>query len=204
MELRRFFREPIPEVHDVAKYLDAAVSAHNSGNFKMAEELLTIANCQKVWDWTESIWGKKSPYVNVQKKPSLHTNKKTKNRMPDTSLKQNLRNRDGFHCRFCGIPVIRSEIRTYFHKIYPNAVPWGTTNATQHAGFQCLWLQYDHVIPHSAGGDNSLENLIITCAPCNYGKFNYSLEELNLLDPRDFPPIKSPWDGLERALNASP
>jgi hypothetical protein len=200
MELRRYFREPIPEIYDVAKYFDAAVSAHKSGNFKMAEELFDIANNRYVREWTESIWGKKSRHVNVQRKPSLHFNPKAKNRMPSTAMKSQLRIRDGFHCRFCGIPVIRSEIRTYFHKIYPNSVPWGKTNITQHAGFQCLWLQYDHVVPHSAGGENSLENLIVTCGPCNFGKVNYSLEELSLIDPREFQPIRSSWDGLERAL----
>ncbi|MGI1999124.1 HNH endonuclease [Shewanella frigidimarina] len=202
MELRRCFRKPIPEIYDIAKYMDAAVSAHNSGHFKVAEELFNIANNLEVREWTESIWGKKSPYVNVQRNPSLHCNPKAKNRMPNMLMKKQLRARDGFHCRFCGIPVIRSEIRAYFHKIYPDAVPWGKTNITQHAGFQCLWLQYDHVTPHSAGGENALENLIITCGPCNFGKVNYSLGELRLIDPRDFHPIISSWDGLERALKA--
>ena len=100
------------------------------------------------------------------------------------------------------MPVIHAETRKYLQNLYPDAIPWGKTNASQHAAFQCLWLQYDHVVPHSAGGENTLDNLIITCSACNYGKMNYTVEELGLLDPRDFAPIQSNWDGLERVKRA--
>lgn len=198
MSLKRCFREPIPEIFDSAKYLDAAVSAHLSGHTALASDLLMLADNKAVWDWTESVWGKDSHYVNVSKKPSLHTEQKSKARMPDTEMKKALHERDGYHCRFCGIPVIHADIRKKLVKIYPKAVPWGRTNNTQHAAFQCMWLQYDHVVPHSAGGLNTLENLVITCAACNFGKMEYTLEELGLHNPREFSPIQSLWDGLER------
>lgn len=202
MSKKRQFREPIKEIYDVARYLDAAATAHLSGNIKIAEQLFILADNSDVWNWTNSIWGANSKYVVVNKNYSLHTQLKTKYRMPDAAMKKVLHERDGYHCRFCGIPVIHADIRQIFHKLYPKAVPWGNTNKTQHAGFQCLWLQYDHIVPHSAGGENSLDNLIITCSACNYGKSNYSLEELDLLDPRDFEPICSQWDGLERMRNS--
>lgn len=199
---RRCFREPIPEIFDAARYMDAAVSAHLAGHTAVAEELFVLANIKEVWDWVESIWGKKSPYVNVTKNPSQHIQPRVKNRMPDSQMKSELRKRDGYHCRFCGIPVIRSEVRNVLRNTYPKAIPWEGTTATQHAGFQCLWLQYDHVVPHSAGGVNSLENLVIACAACNFGKMNFTLEELGLSDPRYLPPVQSRWDGLERGLIA--
>ncbi|GFM84817.1 hypothetical protein PSCICO_02160 [Pseudomonas cichorii] len=87
-------------------------------------------------------------------------------------------------------------------KNYPDALPWGKTNAGQHAAFQALWAQYDHVLAHARGGDNSLENTVLTCAPCNFGKMNHTVEELNLIDPRKRDPVKSMWDGLERLLNS--
>jgi hypothetical protein len=201
--MKRSFREPIPEILDAARYLDAAVSAHINGHKKIAEELFVIANNPIVWAWTDSIWGKKSQYVKINKNPNLHKSIKSKARMPTAAQKAMLHERDGFHCRFCGIPVIRSEIRTALNKHYPNAIPWGRTNDTQHAAFQCMWVQYDHVTPHSSGGENTLENLIVTCAACNYGKNNFTLEELGLIDPREFPPIQSQWDGLERLLNGT-
>ena len=201
MNSKRFFRKPIPEIFDAARYLDAAVSAHLNGHTEIANQLFELANDKKIWDWTDSIWGKNSPYVIINKKPHLHTAPKIKARMPSTEQKNELHKRDGFHCRFCGIPVIRAEVRKIIQKAYPNSVPWGRTNVSQHAAFQCMWLQYDHVVPHSSGGTNELGNLVITCAACNFGKMEYTLEELNLWDPRDFAPIQSQWDGLERIIN---
>ena len=198
MNLRRCFREPIREIYDAARYLDAAVSAHLRGHTAVAGELFSLANDQAVWDWTDSIWGANSQYVRINKQKGLDPSRKDKNRMPSAEMKRALLRRDGYHCRFCSIPVIHPDIRKLLHKIYPETIPWGTTNATQHAGFQCLWLQYDHVVPHSSGGENTLDNLVVTCAACNYGKMNYTLEELGLLDPREFAPIESLWDGLER------
>ncbi|MCX6971643.1 MAG: HNH endonuclease [Verrucomicrobia bacterium] len=55
-----------------------------------------------------------------------------------------------------------------------------------------------HLLPHARGGTNDLENIVITCAPCNYARMNHTLEEVGLIDPRTREPIKSTWDGLER------
>jgi predicted restriction endonuclease len=52
-----------------------------------------------------------------------NTEPKTKVRMPDTAMKKALHKRYGYHCRFCGIPVIYAEIRKYLHKIYPKHIP---------------------------------------------------------------------------------
>ncbi|GGE59714.1 hypothetical protein GCM10007421_38000 [Halopseudomonas oceani] len=195
---KRCFREPIPEIFDAARYLDAAVSAHLNGHSSLAIELFTLANDPKIRAWTDSIWGKKSPFVRIKKQPDKAHSEKVTARMPTAIQKAELHSRDGFHCRFCGIPVIRAEIRKVLHIAYPTAITWGRSNASQHAAFQCMWAQYDHVVPHSHGGTNDLDNLVVTCAACNFGKMEYTLEELSLIDPRTIPPIQSNWDGLER------
>ena len=196
----RCFREPIPAIFDAARYLDAAVAAHISGRRKLAEQLLTIANDQAVWNWTDSIWGKKSSYVRVPKWASPAGVTKEPARMPTADQKAAVHRRDGYHCRYCGMPVIRAEIRKYLQSVYPKAVQWGKTNASQHAAFQAMWAQYDHVVPHTHGGTNELGNLVLACAACNFGKWHYTLEELGITDPRLFPPESSGWDGLERVL----
>ena len=122
-------------------------------------------------------------------------------RMPTSAKKQLLHSRDGYHCRFCGISVIRKEVRDRLRMFYPAALPWPNKNTMQHAAFQAMWAQYDHILPHTRGGNSDLENIVITCAPCNYGRMNNTLEEVGLADPRLREPVRSTWDGLERVLS---
>ena len=199
---RTCLRAPIPEIADAARYLDAAVSAHLAGRRDLADALIRLADMPAVREWTESLWGTASPHIQFRAvadaPPSLVRDQRIKVRMPTTAEKALLHQRDGYHCRFCGIPVIRAEIRTRIKAVYPEALPWGAKNTEQHAGFQCMWLQYDHLLPHARGGNNDLSNIVITCAPCNYGRWNKTLAEVGLTDPRTREPVPSTWDGLER------
>ena len=201
-ELRTCLREPIPEIEDAARFLDAAVSAHLQGQRVIAEELFRLADNRRIWDWTNSVWGKNSPYVqyrSVASAPSvLPKELRVKVRMPTAAEKAQIHARDGYHCRFCGMPVIRPEVRKMICAAYPVAVAWGNTNETQHAAFQAMWAQYDHILPHARGGNNELENIVLACAACNFGRMSFVLEEVGLFDPRETSPRKSSWDGLER------
>ena len=199
---RSCFRDPIPEIAEAAHYLDEAVSAHLVGHTDLAEELIRRADMPSVREWTESLWGSNSPFVKYRTvadaPPSFPKEHRVKVRMPSAAEKEELHRRDGYHCRFCGIPVIRMEIRNRIREVYREALPWGSNNPEQHAAFQAMWLQYDHLLPHARGGNNSFENMVITCAPCNFGRMNYTLEEVGLIDPRMREPVGSAWDGLER------
>ena len=177
------------------------MSAHLIGNMALAGELLRLADMPVIRDWTESIWGADSPYVvyrAVPAAPPKANPEQVIGRMPRPDVKGALRERDGYHCRFCGIPVIRSEVRKRIRSAYPDAVPWGRSNAEQHAAFQAMWLQYDHLLPYGRGGTTDLANLLITCAPCNFGRMEHTLEEVGLIDPTTRQTVRSSWDGLER------
>lgn len=201
-DLRTCLRDPIPEIFDAARYLDAAVSAHLAGKHTTADELIRLADMAAIREWTESLWGKGGPWTRplpVENRAAfIAKDERIKIRMPGKADIAALIKRDGFHCRFCGIPVVRAEIRTQIQRAYPDALPWGTNNLSQHAGFQALWLQYDHLLPHARGGGNELSNILVTCAPCNNGRSNLTLEEVGLVDPRTREPVRSNWDGLER------
>ena len=196
--LRDCLRDPIPEIFDAARYVDAAVSAHLSGNRKLADELIRLANMPAIRVWTESLWGKGGPWrwllPVANPIPLIPKRQRINLRMPNKVEVAALIRRDGYRCRFCGIPVVRAEIRTLMHKAYPEALPWGNTNLTQHAGFQALWMQYVNLLPHARGGDSSLDNMIVTCAPCNNGRSNLTLEEAGLTDPG----LRSPITHLGR------
>lgn len=195
-------RESIAEIAEAAGFLDKAVSAHLQGNRKLADDLIRRADMPEIREWTESLWGRKSPSVKFRMTadapPSLSKVERIPLRMPSSAEKNALLERDGYHCRFCGIPVIRTEVRNRIRTAYPEALSWGGTNQTQHAAFQAMWVQYDHLVPHARGGSNDLENLVITCAPCNFARMNYCLAEIGLADRRLRQPVRSEWDGLER------
>ena len=195
-------RDPIPEIEIAADRLSEAVSAHLRGNRGDAEELLRLADNKDVRDWLESLWGKASVYNRprriILEPRAVPKEIRARPRDVTNETKRSIHRRDGYYCRFCRIPVIRGSVRAAIKKEYPRAVPWEGTNATQHAAFQCMWAQYDHVLPHARGGRSDLENVYLTCAGCNYGRDNYLLEEFDLIHPSLRPPREGSWDGLER------
>ncbi len=202
---RFYLREPITEIADAARYLDAAVSAHFQGRSDLAEELIRLADIPAIREWTDSLWGKNSPHVQYRSvsdaPPTFSREQRGKERMPTLAEKNQLLMRDGYHCRFCGIPLIRKEVREQFRRLFPQVQIWGDKITECHAALQAMWLQYDHVLPHSRGGKSGVENMLITCAPCNYARMSYTLDEVGLVDPRTREPIRSTWDGLERIMN---
>lgn len=199
---RNSFRDPISEIGEAATLLNSAVSAHLVGNPELAAELVRQANMPAIREWTESLWGARSPYAPrpraMRSRVPASQQPRHSRRMPSLDVMLELHKRDGFHCRFCGIPIIRAAIRQRFCKLYPALAIWGRRNTEQHAAFQAMWAQYDHIVPHAHGGGNDLENLVVTCAPCNYARMEFTLEESNLIDPRTRTPVRSSWDGLER------
>ncbi len=196
---RTCFLEPPREAHDAAQLLSMAVDAHLAGDSAAADHFIRKADNPIIREWTESIWGRNSPHIQATVQTiSQPVAERIAIRMPNAAEKGALHLRDGHHCRFCGLPVIRAEVRKTIAKAYPNALTWGRTNLSQHAAFQAMWAQYDHLVPHSRGGDNSADNMVVTCAPCNFGRMDYLLDEVGLAHPFAREPIRSTWDGLER------
>ncbi len=202
MSLRKCLREPIAEIEIAAHRLNDAVSAHLRGERDVAEVLLHQANDQVVRDWLYSVWGKETQYNRrfrvLNNPPEVPKDQRAKPRDATNETKRAIHMRDGYYCRFCKIPVIRGEVRSLIHREYLEAVPWGTTNDSQHAAFQCMWAQYDHILPHQRGGSSSIENVCLTCAACNYGRGSHLLEELDLIHPGLHSARLGNWDGLQR------
>jgi 5-methylcytosine-specific restriction endonuclease McrA len=199
---RQCFRKPIPEIFEAALMLERAVDAHNVGNKDIARTLLLEANMPEIWKWSESIWGREDPEIHLFRSlpnspPTVPIDQRPKPRMPGAITKKQILQRDGYHCRFCGIPVISPEIRQKVRANYPDVVQWERNNAGQHAAFQCMWLQYDHLLPHQRGGESSIENIVITCGPCNFGRGKWTVEEAGLDNPLNRP-IVANWVGFER------
>jgi 5-methylcytosine-specific restriction endonuclease McrA len=209
--LRDGFLKPIPEIFEAAILLDKAVDAHLQGSFSLAERLLRRADMPTIGAWLDSIWlGGFSPVRAIRKisglPPVVPKELRHQPRDATRDMKRALIARDGHHCRFCSIPLVRPEVRKELNRLYPDAARWTSARETdQHRGLQVLWLQYDHIIVHSRGGETSMDNIVVACAACNYGRDRFMLAEVGLRDPRLH--VRTPtwpgrltWDGLERLL----
>lgn len=201
--MKRSIKEPIPQILQSWDFLSQAVDAHLAQNKLLAEELFKKADMREVWEWLNPGWTRPNmnvviphPHGDTQEVPK---NLRDSDRNITSAIRSAVLQRDGYRCRYCGIPVVHADIRKLAHRLYPDAVPWEPYDVTkQHSGFACLWLQFDHVVPHSHGGRSSLDNVVISCALCNFGKDKYTLLQLNLADPRLTPPVPSKWDGFNR------
>jgi hypothetical protein len=199
---RRCLLEPIPEIWAAARLLYEAMGAHLSGETRRAEVLIREADIRAVAEWTESIWGRRSQQIHrlrtvPNSPPTLTKAMRPLPRRPIMETQLRVKERDGLFCRFCGVPVVDRSVRTRIRAAYPSALRWGGKNVEQHAAFQCMWLQYDHVLPHSRGGESLFGNVVITCAPCNYGRAELTLEEVGLMDPR-IALVPPSWDGANK------
>lgn len=207
--MRTSLKQPIPEVYIAIFSLEAAVDAHLAGDQELAAAKFKEANCPATWLWLNEAWTRVIKHV-VIKKPVGDTQVIPKSeRDPDrtiaTWIKQAVLARDGYRCRYCGLPVVHADIRKIAHQLYPKEIPWNPiVPAEKHSAFQATWLQFDHVEPHSHGGKSSVENVVISCALCNFGKDRFTLRQLHIEDPRLRPPVTSNFDGLERLRQAAP
>lgn len=206
--LRDCFRDPIPEIFEAAHILADATFAHLQGDRETADRLLRAADMPIIGEWLDTIWLGDNTYRALRKVPDLPPVLPKADRAKPRDATPEMKMRDGFHCRLCGIPLVRPEIRKALHSQYPEAARWtGIKADEQHRGLQVMWLQYDHVVVHSRGGETTMENLVVTCPACNFGRDKYMMSEVGLRDPRSHP--RSPtwdgwweWDGLEKVLPA--
>jgi 5-methylcytosine-specific restriction endonuclease McrA len=113
-------------------------------------------------------------------------------------LRYPLLERDGYRCRYCGSRVIGiDELKAAAKILEAPELVGGSGNRGRHGIRLIVQATFDHVVPAArfeGEGVNDMENLVTSCWPCNFGKADFLLEELNLelMSPRS----ASGWDGL--------
>ena len=121
--------------------------------------------------------------------------KKVDKRMPSAAVVHEVYERDFWTCRWCSTPIIADKPIKAMHKQFPATFYKGTTNDSMHGLMLSSRVSLDHVLPHSFGGTNGIENLVTSCWPCQFGRGNDLIERLGLSDPREREPIPTDWDG---------
>jgi 5-methylcytosine-specific restriction endonuclease McrA len=202
MPMRRCLLEPPPQVWRASEQLLEAVRLHNAGDRQGAAKFFRQADLSAIGDWFRRVVGSydegiHGPKPDVLDPPKISMNERKRPRMVSAADKRAILGRDGFHCRFCEMPVMLKDTIKTIAALYPKDAPWTDRAHEQHRFFQAANLQYDHILPHARGGESSVENMVVTCAVCNYGRMSNTLKESFLLDPRAFPVTRSQWDGLQ-------
>ncbi|MFT3777150.1 MAG: HNH endonuclease signature motif containing protein [Ottowia sp.] len=191
---------PIPELAAAADLLGEAADCVVAGRMAEARQLVARADLPLIAEYTAFITGAVNPLVHWQRTmpaaaPGLA---RSAPRMPSASRERAIYMRDGWRCRYCGTRVVERAMRTRLHRLMPEAARWGARNADKHSALAALSASLDHVVPHSRGGTNDEPNLVTACNACQFGRGQWTLEEVGFIDPRAFPPIRDAWDGLTR------
>ncbi len=200
-------QSPIPKPDWVVESLSIFIAALReaiAGNVEASESLLMHSPDGPLRDWFD-VHGQNS---------GTWRYKQFKVRMPEKVLsldplksfskyESSLFARDNFHCRYCGSKVIPKKVFTKFQGIVgKESLPRGGTNAERSGYSLMFYATLDHVLPHSLGGRTDESNLVTCCWSCNYGKMNYTLEQLGLVNPFIRPSISEPaWSGLTDYLD---
>lgn len=200
--MRRCLLQPPSQVWLASEQLLEATRLHNAGDRQGAAECFRAADLAVIGDWFKKVVGPydqniHGPRPTVLNPPKLPVHERKRPRMVSSAGNRAIVVRDGYHCRFCEMPVLPKDTIKSIARSYPDDAPWTDIAAEQHRFFQAANMQYDHIVPHSRGGESSITNLVITCAVCNYGRMSNTLEESLLLDPREFPVRRTDWDGLQ-------
>ena len=205
MDYRDCFLMPPNETEHAIRALIAAAQAHSEHQRTLAARYLQAADCAAMRKWVSSVQGRYDPLVHgpgpTSANKSIPASQRDPIRMPPASMKKDMVARDGWQCRFCSLKLMPSQTIKKIIKFYPDTTRWGGAEREKHALLRAMWAQYDHILPHSSGGKTQLDNLVMTCGPCNYGRNSWTLEDCRLNNPLRRKVVGIEWDGLTDAFN---
>jgi 5-methylcytosine-specific restriction endonuclease McrA len=200
--MRNSFLLPIPELEIAAGLLNKAADAILQQDFTLARTLIVEADLKEIGEFTDQIIGAINPDIHGQTSmPRKLAAEKVKSRMPSPNQQNHIFERDGWRCRYCGCKVVSKFARHRMSQLFPDEARWGRTNAEKHYALATLLASADHILPHSRGGNNAVDNLVTACTPCQFGRGHWTIEEVGFTDPRTREPVIDSWDGLSRVLS---
>jgi len=201
--MRNCFLPSIPEIDTALDLLSQAADAYLAGDIGCAKSCLVKADMPEIRQFYKRIVGvtnKDVHWQSKQPKDIVPKSNRAKGRMPSAKEQLAIFTKDGWRCRFCGTRVISREARLILIKQFPEETHWVDSEYKRHTALLSQGASLDHVLPHSRGRTDDPKNFVTACYNCQFGRNNWTLEEVGFNDPRDRPPIVDEWDGLTRLL----
>jgi 5-methylcytosine-specific restriction endonuclease McrA len=182
-----------------------AVEAFKAGNKNLCLEIIGQIRTAEITEWYiehgQMSGRHRKLQLNIPPPETIDIDLRDPVRSP-AKLQKQVFERDSYHCRYCGGKLISQEfLKTFIKRLNSPLFSRGETNLNTHGIIHLTWPVADHVIPWNKGGRTSLDNLVSSCAPCNYGKDGYTIEQLGLIDPFTRPAKISDWDGFNTKIN---
>lgn len=198
--MRRCLLSPLPDHENAACFLEGAANALLAGNSDEASDLLRKADIPEIMQHVKRLVGPNSVEIHrsIERPKPLPAQERDPDRMPTDATERGVFERDAWRCRFCGMKVLSRKARNILANGFPKISRWKPQGYKSHAALYAMASSLDHVIPHSRGGEDSDENFVTACYGCQFGRGEWLLEEMELMDPRQFAPVLDSWDGLTR------
>lgn len=178
----------------------SAVDDFLSGNINLCLEKISLIRSEEITYWYiehgQMSGRHRKLTLDITPPPNIDDSFRDPVRSP-SKVQNAVFERDRYKCRYCGNKLISQDFfRLFIKKLGSDLFKRGGTNLTTHGIIHIAWPVADHVIPWNKGGQTNLENLVSSCAPCNYGKDGYTIEQIGIENPLNRNPQIDSWTGL--------
>jgi len=216
VEPERFERAPLPYPREFDESIDHFVAATKlafAGEVQEARHRMNSIDhismvkrfdeiVQHAGDVRYELIGNAQPY-----RKRAQSDKKRD--MGDARMRR-LAERDGYRCGYCDIrvvePAVLKKVQSVLGRdVFPSKTGRkGSSNLDYHGIWLTIALTLDHIKPFAIDADDSDRNLVTCCWGCNFGKYDYTLKELDLARPVQSRGVFDGWHGLrDSTMNLS-
>lgn len=203
----RFERSPLPYPREFDDQIDLFAEAAQRaflGDVAGARSLISTLDSHAMLDWYDKIAQHVGDvrYTLVSGNPPRRRSGGGGHPTPSPARVAAIAARDGHRCGYCGIRVIEPEtLRRIQAKVGRDVLPSKSNKkAASNRDYHGIWVTtavtLDHVVPFAECSDDSNRNLITSCWACNFGKYDYTCQELEIALPTLGGAPRGSWSGL--------
>jgi len=211
----RFAQSPLPYPQEFDAHIDRfAVAAHLAfnGDVETARELISSIDGESLMDWYDTIAQHVADirYTLITGNPPRRLSGKGKHQTQSPARVAAIAKRDKYRCGYCGMRLVEPQILKRIQvKVGRDVFPSkGNKKESSNRDYHGIWvttaITLDHVVPYAVSSDDTIENLISSCWSCNFGKYDYTCEELELSPPAIRVPSNESWSGLRDVVEWTP